>query len=333
MDDAFIAGLPKAELHVHVEGTLEPELMFELAERNGLALPFRSPSEARAAYAFTNLGSFLDVYYLATRVLRTERDFYDMTRAYLRRAHTDGVRHVEIFFDPQSHTRRGVPLDAVVGGLSSALDEGPRDFGMTTGLIACFLRDLGGEEALATWEELRPFRDRLLGVGLDSAERDHPPDAFRRVFREATTAGLRRVAHAGEEGPPDYIWESLEVLGAERIDHGVRAEEDPVLMDVLRERQIPLTVCPLSNVELGVFDSLENHNLGHLLGAGLRVTINSDDPAYFGGYIADNYRRSARALHLDRDVLVRCARNSIEGAFVEEPRRCDLLAELERFVA
>ncbi len=320
--------LPKAELHLHIEGTLEPELMFELARRNGVALPYASAEAVRRAYQFTNLQSFLDVYYRACSVLIHERDFYELTAAYLARARAQGVRHVEIFFDPQTHTGRGVPLATVVGGIDRALAEA-RQVGITSQLIMCFLRDLPAEDAMATLEQAMAHRDVIFGVGLDSAEVGHPPSKFRDVFARAIGAGFRTVAHAGEEGPPEYIWQALDLLGAERIDHGVRCLEDRRLVQRLEADRIPLTVCPFSNVKLRVIDTLEQHPLARMLEHGLCATVNSDDPAYFGGYVGENLAGVARALRLDDAALVQLARNSFNAAFLDDGTRARHLAELD----
>jgi adenine deaminase len=330
--EAFLRRLPKAELHLHIEGTLEPELAFQLAERNRVALPYGSVEELRAAYDFQDLQSFLDVYYAAAAVLRTEEDFRDLTLAYLDRAAADGVRRAELFFDPQTHTERGVAMGTIVDGLTAGLEEGRTRHGISGGLILCFLRHLPAGAAMVTYEEALPFRDRLLGVGLDSGEVGNPPSRFVEVFERARTDGLHVVAHAGEEGPPSYVREALDLLRAERIDHGVRALEDPDLVARLAADGIPLTVCPLSNVELQVVDRLEDHPLGDLLAAGVRVTINSDDPAYFGGYIGDAYVRTQQALGLAREQLVAVARTSLEASFVDEDERDRLLGELDTFV-
>ena len=326
----LIRALPKAELHIHIEGTLEPEMMFELAARNGVELRYGSVEEVRAAYAFTDLQSFLDIYYEGMAVLQTERDFRDLAWAYLERAAADGVRRAELFFDPQAHTARGVPFATVIDGLHAAIDEARGALGVSAALILCFLRHLPASEAMATLEEALPHRDRILGVGLDSSEAGHPPADFAEVYERARAAGLRAVAHAGEEGPPEYVRQALDVLRVERVDHGVRSEEDAALLDRLAREGVPLTMCPLSNVKLRVVDRLEDHNLKRLLDAGLRVTINSDDPAYFGGYVGDNYIETARALGLTRDEVVTLARNSIEAAFLDDAERAELLAELER---
>jgi len=329
----FARRLPKAELHLHIEGTLEPELMFELARRNGIQLPYTSVDEVRHAYVFTDLQSFLDIYYAGCCVLLTEQDFYDLTWAYLARAAQQRVRHAEIFFDPQTHTDRGVPFDTVVSGIHRALQEGEAHFGISSGLIMCFLRHLSAEAAMETLRQALPFQNWILAVGLDSSEVDHPPSKFKDVYDRAREAGLLGVAHAGEEGPPSYVWEALDVLKARRIDHGVRCIEDERLVRRLVEEQTPLTVCPLSNVKLRVFPNLQAHNLKQMLDRGLLVTVNSDDPAYFGGYVADNFRDSAAALGLDRDDLLRLARNSFVASFLGEEQRRRYLDELERFAA
>jgi adenosine deaminase len=318
MDASTLCAMPKAELHVHVEGTLEPELMFELARRNGLALPFPDVKSVRQAYRFTSLQSFLDLYYQGCQILRTEQDFHDLAWAYLRRAAAQGVRHAEIFFDPQQHTGRGVPYKTIIDGLGSALDRAPAELGMTTHLILCFLRHLSADAAMATLEAALRHRDRIVAVGLDSSEVGHPPERFRAVFDRARAEGLRAVAHAGEEGPPEYIWQALDLLGVERIDHGVRCLEDEALVRRLVRDQIPLTVCPLSNVELRVFASIADHNLPRLLQAGIRATVNSDDPAYFGGYVGDNFAATARSLPLSDADLAQLARNSFRASFIDE---------------
>ncbi|MCY4455659.1 MAG: adenosine deaminase [Chloroflexi bacterium] len=328
--EELIRALPKAELHIHIEGTLEPEMMFDLAARNGVELRYGSVEEVRAAYEFSDLQSFLDIYYEGMAVLRTERDFQDLARAYFERAHADGVRHAELFFDPQAHTGRGVPFETVINGLHAAIEEAGADHGINASLILCFLRHLPAAAAMATLEEALPFLDRIEGVGLDSSEAGYPPEDFVEVYERARAAGLRAVAHAGEEGPPEYVWEALDVLGVERVDHGVRSEEDEGLLERLVRDRVPLTMCPLSNVKLRVVDRLEDHNLKRLLNRGVRVTINSDDPAYFGGYIGDNYIATAAALGLTRDEVVAIARNSIEAAFLDDAGKAGLLAELDR---
>ncbi len=329
MDTAsFIRSLPKAELHLHIEGTLEPEMMMTLAKRNGIDLPFATVEEVRAAYEFSDLQSFLDIYYQGAAVLVTERDFYDLMYAYLERAADDGVRRAEIFFDPQTHTERGIGFPVFMDGFTRAITDAEERWGISAALIMCFLRHLPEDEAIDTWHEAEPFADQILGVGLDSEEVGNPPERFARVYALARAAGLHSVAHAGEEGPPAYITAALDSLGAERIDHGVRCDEDPALVDRLVDEGVPLTMCPLSNVKLQVFDRLEDHNLKRLLDRGIRVTINSDDPAYFGGYVLDNYVATAEALDLSREDLVALARNSIEATFLSSEDKAPLLAEL-----
>jgi adenine deaminase len=330
---AYIRGLPKAELHVHIEGALEPELAFRLAQKHGVALPYASVAELRAAYDFRNLQAFLDIYYAVADVLRDTDDFYDLALGYMQRAHEQGVVHTEIFFDPQAHTARGIPLDTVVAGLNRALTEAQRRFGMTHRLIACFLRHLSAAEASRTLAEVLEHRAVITAVGLDSAELGHPPAKFAAVFRQAREAGLLTVAHAGEEGPPAYIHEALDLLGVQRIDHGVRCEDDPALMQRLAREQIALTVCPLSNVKLRVFDRIEDHNLRRLLEAGLRVTVNSDDPAYFGGYILENYLAVERALGLTRAQLAILARNSIAGSFLDVDAKRHWTAAIDAYTS
>jgi len=323
----MLQAMPKAELHIHIEGSLEPELIFELAQRNGVSLPYASVEALRQAYAFTDLQSFLDIYYAGASVLLTEQDFYDMTMAYLRRAAADNVRHAEIFFDPQTHTARGVPFQTVIDGIWRACQDGP----ISATLIMCFLRHLSEEEAIATLEEALPFRDKLIGVGLDSSEVGHPPEKFARVFERARNLGLHLVAHAGEEGPPAYIESALDVLNVERIDHGVRCLEDADLTARLVREQMALTVCPLSNIKLRVFDVMGDSNLRRLLDEGLAATVNSDDPAYFGGYINDNYLAAFDALPLDASHARRLAKNSFAAAFLEPERKRAYLAEVDAF--
>ena len=329
--EPFVRGLPKAELHVHIEGTLEPELMFELAARNDVALPYRSVEEVRAAYEFEDLQSFLDIYYRAAAVLRTEDDFADLMSAYLTRAAADGVRHAEIFFDPQTHTERGIDVGTVVRGLVRAQEDAAP--GITSTLILCFLRHLPSETAVEVFEEARPFLDHIQGVGLDSGEAGNPPELFAEPYRLAVAAGLRPVAHAGEEGPAEYVRAALDILSAERIDHGVRAGDDPELVERLARERIPVTMCPLSNQRLKVFPDLRDHNLAEMMDAGVLVTVNSDDPAYFGGYVGDNYLAIAEALNLDRDQLVQLARNSIEASFLPEDRKAVLQDEITGYIA
>lgn len=307
--------LPKAELHIHIEGSLEPEMMFALAQRNGLALPYDSVEAVRAAYQFENLQSFLDLYYAGAQVLQTEQDFYDLTWAYLQKCAAQAVRHSEIFFDPQTHTDRGIPFQVVLNGITQALRDGQAQLGISSALILCFLRHLSAEAAMATLEQALPYGDSFVAVGLDSSEKGHPPSKFKAVFDRARAEGFLTVAHAGEEGPPEYIWEALRLLKVSRIDHGVRCVEDPALVDYLAEHQIPLTVCPLSNVKLCVFDRMEQHNLKQLLDRGLCVTVNSDDPAYFGGYMAENFAAIESALGLTPADLVQLAKILLRPPF------------------
>ncbi|MDH3517298.1 MAG: adenosine deaminase [Acidimicrobiia bacterium] len=331
--EAFIRGLPKAELHVHIEGTLEPEMMFDMAERNGVDVAFQSVEATRAAYRFSDLQSFLDIYYQGVSVLTTERDFYDLMYAYLARARGDGVRRAEIFFDAQAHTMRGVGFEVFMGGFTRAMEDAQRALGISSALILCFLRHLGPEAAVATWREAEPFSFLILGVGLDSSEKGIPPGPFAEAYRLAQEAGLRSVVHAGEEGPPAYIIAALDTLGAERIDHGVSCEEDPALVARLAATGVPLTMCPLSNLALRGVDRLEDHGLKRLLNQGVKVTVNSDDPAYFGGYVADNYLAVAEALDLQRSDLVALAANSIEACFLDEASKEKLVNELAAYVA
>jgi adenosine deaminase len=331
--DAFLRELPKVELHVHVEGTLEPELMFELAARNGVRLPYGSVEEVRRAYEFTDLQSFLDLYYAGAGVLVTEQDFHDLAWAYLTRVAGQRVRHVELFFDAQTHTDRGVPFETVVTGLHRALADAEGRLGISSKLILCFLRHLSAGAAMAALEAALPFRDRIVGVGLDSSEVGHPPEKFARVFERARAEGFRAVAHAGEEGPPAYVWQALDLLRVERVDHGVRCLEDPRLVARLVAERVPLTVCPLSNVKLRVFATLAEHPLGRLLDAGLCATVNSDDPAYFGGYVLENYRAVQDVLGLGRSAVVRLAGNAIEASFLDDAAKQRLRDELRSFVA
>ena len=313
---AFIAGLPKAELHLHLEGSLEPELMFALARRNGTAIPFKSVEEVRAAYSFSNLQDFLDIYYQGAGVLQGEQDFFDLTFAYLKRAAADGARHVEVFFDPQTHTARGVPFAAIADGMLGALAWGEKELGVSSKLILCFLRHLDEADALATLKAAEPYLDRIAGVGLDSSELGHPPSKFQTVFKAARERGLKLVAHAGEEGPSDYVWQALDLLKIDRLDHGNRSLEDARLVARLAAEKMTLTVCPLSNLKLCVVPDLKSHPLKRMLDLGLRATINSDDPAYFGGYLGDNYNAVADALSLTRAQLVTLAKNSFLGSFL-----------------
>ena len=329
----FLRGLPKAELHLHIEGSLEPELMFALAERNGIALPYASVEELRRAYDFSNLQSFLDIYYAGASVLITERDFHDMAWAYFQRAHADNVIHAELFFDPQTHTARGIGFDTVIKGLDSAAQRARSELGMGAELILCFLRHLSEAEAFETLEQAEPFLGRFIGVGLDSSEVGHPPEKFRNVFARAGQLGLHRVAHAGEEGPPAYVWGALDELGAERIDHGVQSVKDRALMERLARERIPLTVCPLSNQKLCVFPDLRQHTLPQLLEAGIVATVNSDDPAYFGGYMNQNFLETFDALGFDAAQALTLARNSFTGSFADEARKRTYLDRLGEYGA
>jgi adenosine deaminase len=332
---ALLRTMPKAELHLHIEGSLEPELIFRLARRNGVALPYASVEALRAAYAFTDLQSFLDIYYAGASVLLHEADFFDMAWAYFERAAADGVVHAEIFFDPQTHTARGVPMEAVIVGLGHACRRAHAEFGLSAQLILCFLRHLSEEDAFATLEQALALRHHFVGVGLDSSERGHPPEKFARVFARCRELGLHVVAHAGEEGPPAYIESALDVLKVERIDHGVRCTDSPALVQRLARERVPLTVCPLSNVKLRVFPTLAQHNLPELLAAGLCATVNSDDPAYFGGYVADNYVQTFEALpQLGAREAWQLARNSFEASFVPAAQKAAWSARLsEAFAA
>jgi adenine deaminase len=328
---SIVQQMPKAELHIHIEGSLEPELIFALARRNNVALGYASVEELRRAYAFTDLQSFLDIYYAGASVLLTEQDFFDMTAAYLARAKADNVRHAEIFFDPQTHTARGVPMATVINGIHRACEASSAD--ISASLILCFLRHLSEDDAFATLEQALPFRDKFIGVGLDSSERGHPPEKFARVFARCKELGLHLVAHAGEEGPPAYIETALDVLKVERIDHGVRCLEDAALTQRLAQQQVPLTVCPLSNLKLCVFPQLSDHNLAKLLDAGLMATVNSDDPAYFGGYMNDNLVATFDALPLELRHAHQLARNSFAASFLDRARKQVYLNEVETFFA
>lgn len=330
--DAFITGLPKAELHLHIEGSLEPEQMFAFARRNNVAIPYASVEEVRAAYDFSNLQDFLDIYYAGADVLRTEEDFRDLALAYFDRAAADGVVHAEIFFDPQTHTHRGVPFGVVANGLLAGMAEAERKHGLTSKLILCFLRHLDEADAFKTLEQAQPWIDQIAGVGLDSSEVGHPPSKFERVFAAAAAMGLKRVAHAGEEGPPAYVHEALDLLQVDRLDHGNRSLEDPALVTRLARSGMALTVCPLSNVKLCNVASIDAHPIDRMLRLGLRATINSDDPAYFGGYVVDNYRAIAAGRALDRDDLVTLARNSFLGSFLPDAAVTEHLATLDAFV-
>jgi adenosine deaminase len=324
--EAFLMELPKAELHLHIEGTLEPGLMFEMARRNRVDVPYADEDAVRRAYVFEDLQSFLDIYYAACSVLVSDRDFYELTLEYLRRAVSQGVRHAEIFFDPQTHTDRGVEFATVVNGLTSALADGERELGVTSRLIMCFLRHLSAEAAMETLETALPHRDKIIGVGLDSSEKGNPPVKFRDVYDRARAEGFLAVAHAGEEGPPEYIWQALDALKVQRVDHGVKCTEDERLVERLVAEQVPLTVCPFSNIKLRVFPDLRKHNFAEMLRRGLFVTINSDDPAYFGGYIGDNYIGTAQALGLTLDEMLQVARDSFSASLIrgaEKQRHLD----------
>jgi adenosine deaminase len=331
--DTFIAGLPKAELHMHIEGSLEPETMFALARRNGVNIPFDSVEAVRAAYSFSNLQDFLDIYYQGADVLRTEEDFCDLACAYFERAAADNVVHAEIFFDPQTHTARGIAFDVVMRGLLAGMADAEARHGISSKLILCFLRHLDEADAFVTLEQARPWLDRIAAVGLDSSELGHPPAKFARVFAAAAALGLRRVAHAGEEGPPEYVHEALDILEIDRLDHGNRSLEDPDLVQRLAREQMTLTVCPLSNLKLCVVPDMASHPIDAMLRAGLRATINSDDPAYFGGYVNDNYRAVAAGRGLTREDLASLARNSFLGSFLSDAEKAAHLARLDAYLA
>ena len=330
---ALALGMPKAELHVHIEGTLEPELAFALEHRNGITLPYADEAALKAAYAFDSLQSFLDLYYACADVLRTREDFYDLMLAYLKRAAADHVIHVEVFFDPQTHTARGVPFTTVLEGLEDGLAEGLARYGISGRLILCFLRHLPEADCLATLAEVEPWIDRIHGFGLDSSEKGHPPSKFARLFARCRELGKPIVAHAGEEGPPAYITEALDLLGAQRIDHGVRAVEDEAVLARLVKEGIPLTVCPLSNTRLCVFEKMSEHTLPRLLGMGAKVTLNSDDPAYFGGYLNDNIRAVQEAFHFDAATWYQLARNSFEASFAKAEEKAGWIARLDKYFA
>jgi len=332
VDEAFLNGLPKAELHVHIEGTLEPEMMFGLAQRNGIALRYASVEEARRAYDFADLQSFLDLYYEGMGVLLHERDFYDLTLAYLEKAAGQGVRHAEIFFDPQAHTGRGVPFETAVTGIRNALTDGESRLGLSTRLNMCFLRHLSADEAMQTLREALPFKGWIAAVGLDSSEVGHPPEDFKAVFEEAARHDFLKVAHAGEEGPPEYIRQALDDLGAVRIDHGVRCMEDAALVGRLREERVPLTVCPLSNVRLRCFPTMGEHPAKRMLEEGLCVTVNCDDPAYFGGYVVENYAALRDGLDFGREDFRAVAENSFKASFLDEGEKKRRLQELASYL-
>ena len=331
--DTLIKRLPKCELHIHIEGSLEPELMFALARRNGIRLPYPSVEALRQAYQFRNLQDFLDIYYQGMSVLITEQDFYDLAFAYLERARADNVRHVEMFFDPQGHTSRGIAFATVVGGLHRAIIDAGRELGVQASLIMCFLRHLDEADAERTLDSALAFKDRIVGVGLDSSEAGNPPSKFKHVFGRAREAGFFLSAHAGEEGPPSYVWEALDVLGVERIDHGIRSMEDQALVGRLAREGVPLTVCPLSNLRLRVVDDLAHHPLRRMLDKGLVATVNSDDPAYFGGYVNQNYHAVSDALRLGRDEIAAIVRNGIRASLMTLPEKDKALAETDRVLA
>jgi adenosine deaminase len=331
--DTLIRRLPKCELHIHIEGSLEPELMFALARRNGIRLPYPSVEALRQAYQFRNLQDFLDIYYQGMSVLITEQDFYDLAFAYLERARADNVRHVEMFFDPQGHTSRGIAFATVVGGLHRAIIDAGRELGVRASLIMCFLRHLDEADAERTLDSALAFKDRIVGVGLDSSEAGNPPSKFKRVFGRAREAGFFLSAHAGEEGPPSYVWEALDVLGVARIDHGIRSMEDQALVGRLAREGVPLTVCPLSNLRLRVVDDLAHHPLRRMLDKGLVATVNSDDPAYFGGYVNQNYHAVSDALRLGRDEIAQIVRNGVRASLMTLPEKDKALAEIDRVLA
>ena len=330
---SFLQSMPKAELHIHIEGSLEPELMFRLAARNGVTLPYPDVDALRAAYAFTDLQSFLDIYYAGASVLQTEQDFHDMAWAYFERAKADGIVRAELFFDPQTHTARGIPIAVVFAGLTAACERAERELDISSDLILCFLRHLSEEDAMATLDEALPFRDQFMGVGLDSSELGHPPEKFARVFTRCRQLGLRLVAHAGEEGPPAYMEAALDVLKVERIDHGVQSIHSPVLLQRLIKSQVPLTVCPLSNVKLCVFPDLKSHPVAQMLRAGVCVTINSDDPAYFGGYLLENFRQTFEVHRLNLQDAYQLAKNSLTASFATDAEKQRMIARLDALYA
>jgi adenosine deaminase len=333
LSEAFIRGLPKAELHLHIEGSLEPEQMFEFGRRNRVAIPFKSIEEVRAAYAFSNLQDFLDIYYQGANVLQTEEDFRDLALAYFARLHADGGKHAEIFFDPETHTGRGLPFAIAIDGLLAGMKEAETKYGVTSKLIMCFLRHLDESSSLETLKSAEPYLDRIAGVGLDSSEKGHPPSKFARVFQAARERGLKICAHAGEEGPPDYVYEALDILHVDRIDHGNRALEDAALTQRLVRERITLTVCPLSNLKLCVVMDLKQHPMKRMLQLGLKATCNSDDPAYFGGYIAENFIRTAEAVNLTREDLITLAKNSFTGSFLDKASVDKHLAAIDAYAS
>ncbi|MBK8839905.1 MAG: adenosine deaminase [Hyphomonadaceae bacterium] len=333
VSEAFIRGIPKAELHLHIEGSLEPEQMFEFSRRNKVAIPFKSVQEVRAAYAFSNLQDFLDIYYQGANVLQTEEDFRDLALAYFERLNADGGRHAEIFFDPETHTDRGLPFSVAINGLLAGMKEAEAKYGVTSGLIMCFLRHLDEASSLKTLASAEPYLDRIAGVGLDSSEKGHPPSKFTRVFKAARDRGLKICAHAGEEGPPEYVHEALDILHVDRIDHGNRALEDEALTQRLVKQGMTLTVCPLSNLKLCVVHDLKDHPMKRMLQLGLKATCNSDDPAYFGGYVADNYIRTAQAVGLTREEIITLAKNSFTGSFLDAASIANHIAAINAYAS
>ena len=329
--DSFIRKMPKAELHLHIEGSLEPELMFTLAGRNNVEIPFKNVDEVRAAYQFSNLQDFLDIYYQGMSVLKSEQDFYDLTLAYISRIHDQNVIHAEIFFDPQGHTDRGVPFATVINGISRALDDGHKKYGITSKLIMCFLRHLSEEAAFETLDQALPYRDHIIAVGLDSSEVGFPPSKFERVFEKAKSEGFLAVAHAGEEGPPEYVYEALDLLKIDRLDHGNRSLEDDVLVKRLVESGMALTVCPLSNFKLAGVTDMRTHPIKRMLELGLKATVNSDDPAYFGGYVNENYLAIAKSLDLTKENILTLARNGFEASFCTADEKQAMLAKLDAY--
>lgn len=329
----FLYQLPKAELHIHIEGSLEPDLMFELAKRNEIALPYNSIEDVEKAYEFNDLQSFLDIYYQSAAVLIKEQDFYDLAMAYFKRCEIDNVKHTEIFFDPQTHTQRGIDMGTVINGLYRACEDAKQNLGISSQLILCFLRHLSEEDGYQCLDQAMPYLDKITAVGLDSSEAGHPPEKFQQLFADCQAAGLLTVAHAGEEGPADYIWQAINLLNVKRIDHGVRACEDETLMEYLKTHQIPLTVCPLSNIKLKVFDKMQDHNLKDLYQQGLLVTINCDDPAYFGGYVGENYLHCARSLDIDAKDMAQIAKNSFTAAFISNEEKQTFYDEIDRLLA
>jgi len=330
--DQFIAQIPKAELHLHIEGTFEPDLMFEIARRNNIKLKYKSVEELQAAYNFNNLQEFLDIYYSGADVLITEQDFYDLTWAYLKKIHSQQVVHTEIFFDPQTHTQRGVPFKTVISGIHRALEDGRKDLNISFKLIVSFLRHLSEEAAFETLEEAIKYKDKITAVGLDSSEKGHPPTKFQRVYEKAREEGFLLVAHAGEEGPPEYVWQALDLLHVSRIDHGNRSLEDPQLVAELVRRKIPLTVCPLSNLKLKVVNDLSSHPLAEMLDKGLIATVNSDDPAYFGGYINDNYLSVVLALNLSKYQIIQLVKNSFQASFLSEDEKLQFIHQVDNYI-